>query len=339
MSTRLDEARDRLATLGQLEGVMGAMRGIAAARLRLARARLDGLQRYTDTVVVALADALAAMASEPGVDAGAGAGLDADADVLPVLAIVMCSEQGFVGGFNESMIDAARRYLADSPTARVLITGQRGAEVARMRGVDMSRALSMATRADAIPSLANALVELVGGAIAERRIRGVDLLHAHLGEDGRATITKCRLVPFDRDRAQRQMFPAVHTLAHTPAHTRAHTRAEASSRPVPSRPPRSAAPPLLGLPAMRLVERLAEEYLFAELCAALLMTHAAENAARMRAMVRAHANIERLIETGEAEYRRLRQAAITAEIAELAGGRRARSGRGLRTRASPPGRH
>ena len=80
-------------------------------------------------------------------------------------------------------------------------------------------------------------------------------------------------------------------------------------------------PPLVTMPPARLIERLAGEYVFAELCAALMLSFAAESEARMRAMIGARSNVRRTRDKLRATYRRLRQEQITTEIVELAAGR------------------
>ena len=73
-----------------------------------------------------------------------------------------------------------------------------------------------------------------------------------------------------------------------------------------------------------LLMRLAEEYVFAELCEALTLSVAAENEARMRAMTAAKSNVAKMLDELIARSRQLRQEEITNEIIEL-GGRRAKA--------------
>ena len=79
-------------------------------------------------------------------------------------------------------------------------------------------------------------------------------------------------------------------------------------------------PPLLNLPAHVLLERLAGEYLFAQVNEAIVHSFAAENMARLQTMTAARDNIARLLETLTREERLARQEEITAEIIELSAG-------------------
>ena len=67
----------------------------------------------------------------------------------------------------------------------------------------------------------------------------------------------------------------------------------------------------------QLLAELAEEYVYAELCEELMLSFAAENEARMRAMIAARSNVARKLDELVASFRRLRQEEITGEIIEL----------------------
>ncbi len=79
--------------------------------------------------------------------------------------------------------------------------------------------------------------------------------------------------------------------------------------------------PLVTLAPRRLLAKLAEEYVFAQLCEAITLSFSAENEARMRAMIAARANVHDKLDQLVSDSRRLRQEEITAEIVELSSGR------------------
>lgn len=76
--------------------------------------------------------------------------------------------------------------------------------------------------------------------------------------------------------------------------------------------------------AAALLARLADEYVFAELCEALTLSYAAENEARVRAMAAAQENVARKLDELSARSRQIRQEQITDELIELAAGAQAR---------------
>jgi F-type H+-transporting ATPase subunit gamma len=92
--------------------------------------------------------------------------------------------------------------------------------------------------------------------------------------------------------------------------------------------------PLVTLPPQRLLARLAEEYVFAQLCEAIMLSFAAENEARMRAMIAARVNVHDKLDQLIGDSRRLRQEEITAEIVELSSGSLASSDASRKQRQS-----
>jgi F-type H+-transporting ATPase subunit gamma len=104
MSNKLSEVQARMNGVHGLESVVGAMRGIAAARSREARSRLDGIRACARIVSAAIGDALLLIDDHTSHDTTAP---NRDAEQDAAVVIVLCAEQGFVGTFNEHVIDAA----------------------------------------------------------------------------------------------------------------------------------------------------------------------------------------------------------------------------------------
>jgi len=59
VTERLSDVMARIGSVRQLSSVIGAMRGIAAARAREARERVEGVRAYARTVGAAIGQALA----------------------------------------------------------------------------------------------------------------------------------------------------------------------------------------------------------------------------------------------------------------------------------------
>jgi F-type H+-transporting ATPase subunit gamma len=284
MTERLSDVVARIGSVRQLSSVIGAMRGIAAARAREARERIEGVRAYATTVGAAIGQALA-VAEDGGAPSGPGAARDGH------LVIAVCAEQGFAGAFNRRVLDGAERLLkADGRHSReLLVLGGRGRMAAEERGLDVGWSAAMAAHVDEIGALADRVTEQLYGRLESGRATRVSVVHAAPALSEIHVVTRT-LAPFDFAR-----FP--------------HRR--------------NSSPPIITLPPrIRLIE-LAEEYVFAELCEALTLSLAAENEARMRAMTAAKANVTKMLDELVARSRQLRQDEITNEIIEL-GGRKER---------------
>lgn len=63
-----------------------------------------------------------------------------------------------------------------------------------------------------------------------------------------------------------------------------------------------------------------QAYVYVELCEAAMLSFAAENEARVRAMIAARSNVKNKLEALMQDYCHVRQDEITVEILELAAG-------------------
>jgi len=280
MTERLSDVAIRIHSVRQLSAVIAAMQGIAGARSREARGRLAGVRAYAQTIATAIGQALAFLPAPP---AAAAAPTDRHHAI-----VAFCAEQGFAGVFNERVLDAAERLVAPAPgAARLLIVGDRGLMAAETRKFTAAWSAPMVAHVGQATALASRIVEELYGRIDRDGVSRVTIVHAVPGSSEGFDIREKILIPFDFHR-----FPAS----------------------------RRAQSPLITLPPERLLARLAEEYVFAELCEAVMLSFAAENEARMRAMITAKSNVARTLDDLTAKSRRLRQEEITNEILELAGG-------------------
>ncbi len=204
--------------------------------------------------------------------------------------ILFCAEQGFAGAFSERVLEAAAAHRRQ---ATVFVVGTRGAMVARERGIEPAWSEPMAGHADAIPSFANRLADDLYGHFASGTVTEVDILYTRSARTGGTAVERHSLLPIDFARF--------------------------------GRPPRQEAP-LIALSPDVLLERLAEEYVYAQLCEAALHAFAAENEARMIAMLAARNNIDKKLGGLSNRERQLRQQEITTEVVELAAGAEAARG-------------
>lgn len=84
-----------------------------------------------------------------------------------------------------------------------------------------------------------------------------------------------------------------------------------------SRFPPATAQPLTTLPPAALLSALVTEYVYAELCEALMLGFAAENTARAEAMARAQSNVKRIATDLRTDFQEARKEQMTTEIIEV----------------------
>lgn len=276
--------------LGEVAAHLGTTRelGVVVSAMRsIAAARsLEARQRLGGVRAYAatLGTAIGealALLPEPQRPAGTGDGAGQR------LVLALCAEQGFAGGYNERVLEVAAHELGGA-AAGLLLVGERGEMTAAQRGLKPEWTAPMMVHLDEVQALAGSIAEALYARLDGGRLMRVTVVHMLPGEAGRQEVAARLLLPFDYSR-----FPVA----------------------------QRSQPPLVSLAPARLIAGLAEEYVYAELCEALVLAFAAENEARMQAMVVAQGNIEQRRGELQAEYRRVRQDEITDEIIELSGAR------------------
>lgn len=282
--------RQRIASVHELLEVTAAMRSLAAVRVQQAQEALTGIRQYTAVVADAMAEALPLLSPEVAIRGGH---VPADARGRRGL-LVFASEHGFVGTFNERLLDRAQTELA-AGDGLLFMVGGRGALVAEERGLDVSWAVSMATHPGQVIDIAQRVAMGLYRRFVEGEIARIDLLFARYRSGGGSEVERLRLLPIDL-----QAFAG--------------------------RPPLS--PPLLNLPPAELVERLVEEYFFAELSRAAMESFTSENGARLQVMDSAHETVEDRLADLSNRARQARQEEVTTELIDVVTGAEALLERG-----------
>ena len=274
---RLDEVRARIAGVEGLRDVVGALRSLAAVRMQQAAERLPGLRRYEETIAGAIgwALALSTVEREPSPRAPGRRAV-----------FVFCAEHGFVGPFNDRLVEAAAAELARAG-GRLIVVGARGALRASQRGLVIDRALPMATHPDGVFETARRVARELARRIEAQTVDEAVAVAARHAPGAPLLVESHPLLPPELER-----FRAAEERA----------------------------PPLSNLPAPALLDALAGEHVVARLARAAMESLAAESATRLQAMEAAHQNTERRLGDLVALERRLRQDEASGELSDLVNG-------------------
>jgi len=271
--TRLADIQRHMASMQELGDIVGAMRSLAGMRLQETQQALPGIRRYGQTVAQAVGAALLLMPA-PQATSQKDHGCR---------AIILCAaEHGFVGGFNERLLESALAVLGS--TDQFFVLGSRGAGLAFDRGRRASWFRAMPTRVAGVPDSVNALTGELYRRIFQGELSRIEVMFGRYCQGSGSSIERRLLLPLD-------------------------TKSLALLQ------PRQA-----GLHNLRpglLLERLIAEYVFALLTEAAVESIASENAARYAAMQSAHDNISKRLSGLGQEARVARQSEITSELLDL----------------------
>lgn len=265
----LAELSQRHARLQDISGIMTAMKSLSLVEARKLARFIDHQQRMRANIESAAADFLR---FNPGVAAGGSAG-------TPVTLIVIGSERGFCGNFNERIVQALDRLPTASAAASLVVVGQR-----------------LAARLDAHPQV---VARLDGATVTEEVPAVLDRLIDALQA----------LRPADPDRAA-----ALQCLGHDAAGEPALVPLLPLPSPAAAGATARADAPLLQLPPAAFYRELLDQFLLAALYGQLYASLAAESRQRLAHMEHA---LDRLDETlARLALRRnaLRQERIVEEI-------------------------
>ena len=184
--TRLAELRGQIGSMDELLDIVGAMRSLAGMRLQEAQRALPGIRRYAESMAAAIGAALLLM-PQPIPERRSERGHKA--------LILYAAEHGFVGGFNERLIEAAEAVL--KPSDLLFVLGSRGAEIAFERGRKVVWTSPMASRLAGAPDVINRLTSELYTRILRGEISRVEVMFGRYHQAAAATIERHLLLPLD----------------------------------------------------------------------------------------------------------------------------------------------
>lgn len=213
-----------------------------------------------------------------------------------VAVLLFGSDHGLCGRFNDEVVDFALRRLAESgirpASCRWLVMGARAA--ARLEARDM-----VVTTSHGLPGSVGGLADAVGQILVE-----LDRWR-EAGHLDRCLVFSNRREPM---------------AAPAPREKRLWPPDQRYLRALSRRPWESRALPIHTMDAEALFSALIRQHLFVTIFQAGADSLAAEHAARLAAMQAAERNIAEQLQEMQAEFRRERQNAITAELLDIIAG-------------------
>lgn len=303
MSLHLQYLREKIASARNLLGVVETMRGLAAVNIRRAEAAADEGAHYVRAVHLALHVGLQQLGF-----GGDAALQDKPAKELPLTAVLLTSDQGLCGQFNDRIVTYALQQVGaenhrSRPAARRqkpltgaerqwIAVGMRGWERLEAAGENIVTQLDAPSSVEAIPQAVNAAFLALDDYLSSGSAGRLVVIHNRPDAGSTFTEHNLQLMPFQPSRWARLPAgePGWHTL------------------------------PGASLPPEQLLPLLMREQVFIDLFQAFTQSFAAENAARLASMQNAADNIDEHLADLEAQYRRERQDAITDELMDIMGG-------------------
>lgn len=276
---RLTDLQTRVTSLLQLTEVVSAMRSLSAARVQQAHDRISSIRQYTSVVEGALGDVLSGLAVPPELVPNETTG--------PGAVIVFGSEHGFVGAFNDRLLERAVPELRGTEE-QLYVVGSRALIAARERALSVAWSSPSASHVGGISDVGLRVAEHISAVVTDRDLQRVVLVYARGSVGTTWRVVTETLLPFD-------------VRPFRPRHQR---------RPSP----------LSNLSAKPLLNALVDELVFAQLNHVAAESFASENISRLAAMESAHDNVGRKLDELQRLESTLRQEEITTELLDIVTG-------------------
>lgn len=281
----LKEIRARITSVGSTMQITSAMKMVSAAKLKRAQDAITQMRPYANK----LGDLLVNLSST--LESAQGGRYSESRDVKAQLLVVITSNRGLCGAFNNNVIKRAKELAKDHPSTAVVTIGKKASEYFSKNGFNV-----LSSHDD----LYNDLSFANTAAIAQ------DLM-AHFAQE---RFDKVVLVYNQFKNAASQHLMAEPYLPVEPPTDQSATIGDYIFEPDKE----------------DIVAELIPKSLKIQLFKAVLDSHAAEHGARMTAMHKATDNAGELKRELTLTYNKARQAAITGEILEIVGGAEALNG-------------
>ncbi len=285
----LKEVRIRIASVNTTQQITKAMKLVAASKLKRAQDRILQMRPYSEKLNEMLSNIMS------GMEGGSSLSFNKQREPKNVLIVLITSDKGLAGGFNNNLIKTARKVIDETYSSlkkkggvTILPVGKKGYDFFKK-----DKDLQFITHH----------VSLMAGLTFERSQKISEILMTAFSEE-KYDVIELVYAKFVNAATQRFMLERFLPVAATAASKTVKTKADYIFEPEKE----------------KLLEELVPKILNTQLFKALCDTNASEHGARMVAMDSATNNANELIRSLKILYNRERQAAITKEILEIVGG-------------------
>jgi F-type H+-transporting ATPase subunit gamma len=288
------DIRKKIRSVKNTEKITKAMKMVAASKLRRAEQAISAARPYAQEMAQLLTRVAARVPTEPG--QAPHPLLEVQSSYRRVLLLVLTSDRGLCGGFNNNTLRMAERWVAehkkDFEVLEVATLGRRAAEYFKKRKVASSRNFP-GVFDDLSFRRATEIAEGLAEEYIEQDLDGVFIMYNEFKSAMSQILRVEQVLPVEQAELPPEQAGTEYIF-------------EADERSV--------------------LEELLPRYVAIDVWRALLESWASEQGARMSAMDSASRNARELVDTLTLQYNKARQAAITRALLEVVAGAEALNG-------------
>ena len=292
----LRDIRNRIQSVKNTQQITRAMKMVSAAKLRRAQNNIQNLRPFANQILSVIAD----IASTERIEHKLLNTVDAPKKVLTV---VLTSDRGLAGGFNNNINRYALKYYQEQKSKYekmdFLFVGRKGSDFFRARSIAGVDTILNLAREVSFP-LAQGLSKRLMEEFTKGDYDAVFLIYNEFKSAISQVVTHEQLLPVDVSKS--------------------HMAGQESGT------ARFSADMIFEPSAEEIIDDLLNKHFAIQVYRAMAESVAAEHGARMAAMENATKNAGEMIRSMTLTYNKLRQASITTELIEITSGAEALKG-------------
>jgi F-type H+-transporting ATPase subunit gamma len=291
----LRDIRNRIQSVKNTQQITRAMKMVSAAKLRRAQNNIQNLRPFANHILSVIADVAATQRLEHKL-------LATNEAPKKVLLVVLTSDRGLAGGFNNNINRYAYKFWQDNKgkyeKMDFLFIGRKGSDFFKTRGVAGVETILNLAREVAFP-LAQGVSNRLMDEFNQGGYDAVFLVYNEFKSAISQTVAHEQLLPVDISRSNLKSEAGQSAFA-----------ADMIFEPSPE----------------EIIDELLKKHFAIQVYRAMCESVAAEHGARMAAMENATKNAGEMIRSMTLTYNKLRQASITTELIEITSGAEALKG-------------
>ncbi len=290
----LKDIRSRIASVKNTQQITRAMKMVSAAKLRRAQINIQNLRPFANHILSVIADVASTQRVEHPL-------LSTNREPRKVLLVVLTSDRGLAGGFNNNINRFAYKFYQDNKDKYekldFLFIGRKAADFFRSRRIQ---------GVDTILNLAREVSYPLASQVAKR------LMDSFVtgGYDSILLVYNEFKSAISQNVVSETLLPVDLSKAHSEGESKMPFAKDLIFEPEPA----------------LIVDELLQRHFSVQVYRAMCESVAAEHGARMAAMENATKNAGEMIRTMTLTYNKLRQASITTELIEITSGAEALKG-------------
>ncbi len=280
----LKKIRTRISSVKNTEQITQAMKMVAAARLRKAQERILNLRPYAENILSVMADvALSCNISHPL--------LKKKEKLEKVLLVVLTSDKGLCGGFNNNICRFAENFYHSHKEYELdfFFIGKKAKSYFQFRGILPVDEMFQLDKEISYP-LAGKVAHQLMENFSEGKYDGIYFIYNNFQSAISQKVVKEIFLPVDLSAAPLQ-------------------RQKSFSKDL-----------IFEIPPLELLENLIEKHFTVQVYRCMCESVAAEYGARMSAMENATKNAQDIISRLTLTFNKMRQSSITTELIEVSSG-------------------